>query len=239
MIELQKRQEEVNTTYNIRNYIFAIKTLNTSIESIENTAESLSNYISSDFRIDLSNSIIVLIVMDLQKVRIRTGNSLKQKITDNEAQKIINNMGTNMRTKNYYKAFYNIITDVKFYYENEEGSSGGYHPNETNSILSSIISKIFSFILFLAFCCVAVYCQRKGYCKNSGSSSYHSYSDNVEQRQSSMHNYEGNRNYSFGDNDNSVGGNDYSSGGGGYSGGGDSGGGGGGGGGSGGATGGW
>ena len=48
MIELQKRQEEVNTTYNIRNYIFAIKTLNTSIESIENTAESLSNYISSD-----------------------------------------------------------------------------------------------------------------------------------------------------------------------------------------------
>ena len=71
MIELQKKQKEIYIQYGIRNYIFAIKTLDTSIESIEKAADSLSTYIQNDFKVDMSNSVIALIAMDIQKVRIR------------------------------------------------------------------------------------------------------------------------------------------------------------------------
>ena len=166
MLELKEKQEELYKSYNIRNYIFAVKTLDTSIESIEKAADSLSTFIEKDFKIDMSNSVIALIVMDLQKVRIRTGSSINNKITDTEAQKIISNMGTNMRTKNYYKAFYNIITDIKTYYENEESSG---------TSASSIIIIILFVLGFIGICCLCCYCQRKGYCESSGSS-YYSYS---------------------------------------------------------------
>ena len=229
MMELQKRQGEIYRTYNIRNYIFAVKTLDTSIESIENAANSLSTFIEKDFKVDMSNSVIALIVMDLQKVRIRTGSSLK-KITDSEAQKIISNMGTNMRAKNYYKAFYNIITDIKYYYLNEESSSSSKSKSKNtktannssnNSPLSFLIFVVVIVVFFSSIC----FCQKKGYCKNTGSSSsYHRYKRNRHNRESSIHNYGRDDDNSI---DNSFGGGDYSGGGGG------------GGGGSGGATGGW
>jgi len=166
MLELQKKQEYLYKTYNIRNYIFAVKTLDTSMESIDKAADSLSTYIQNDFKVEMSNSIIALIVMDLQKVRIRIGSSLNNKITDSEAQKIISNMGTNMRAKNYYKAFYNIITDIKNYYENEESSG---------TSASSIILIILLVLGFIGICFLYWYCQIKGYCQRSGSS-YYSYS---------------------------------------------------------------
>lgn len=227
MIELQKKQEEIYEQYRIRNYIFAIKTLDTSIESIEKAADSLSSYIQYDFKVDMSNSVIALIVMDLQKVRIRIGSSLNYKITDSEAQKIISNMGTNMRAKNYYKAFYNIITDIRYYYLNEESSSSSKSKNtktETNSSDNSLLKCIVGLIVIIGIIILISYGQKEGHCKRSelSSSDYHNYG---------------------GDDGHIIGGGGYSGGvgGGGSSGGGSSGGGrgGGSGGNSGGATGGW
>ena len=232
MIELQKKQEEIYEQYRIRNYIFAIKTLDTSIESIEKAADSLSTYIQNDFKVDMSNSVIALIVMDLQKVRIRIGSSLNYKITDSEAQKIISNMGTNMRAKNYYKAFYNIITDIKNYYLNEGSSSSSSSSKATDSTGSSVISTILTIIVIIgiaASCVLYIYCRRKGYCETSRSSSYYSYSEPTYHH-GPPHHHHGPPHHHFGGGHSSGGG--HRSGGGGHSSGG-------GGGHSGGATGGW
>jgi len=180
MIELQKKQEEIYVQYGIRNYIFAIKTLDTSIESIEKAADSLSSYIQYDFKVDMSNSVIALIAMDIQKIRIRLGSTLNKKVTDSEAAKIISNIGTSMRAKNYYKAFYNIITDIKNYYLNEGSSSSSSSSKATDSTGSSVISTILTIIVIIgiaASCVLYIYCRRKGYCETSGSSSYYSYSE--------------------------------------------------------------
>ena len=180
MLELQKKQEYLYKTYNIRNYIFAVKTLDTSMESIDKAADSLSTYIQNDFKVEMSNSIIALIVMDLQKVRIRIGSSLNNKITDSEAQKIISNMGTNMRAKNYYKAFYNIITDIRYYYLNEESSSSSKSKNtktETNSSDNSLLKCIVGLIVIIGIIILISYGQKEGHCKRSelSSSDYHNY----------------------------------------------------------------
>ena len=55
MIKLQKKQEELYRNYTINNYIFAVKTLDTSIETIDKAADSLSTYIGKYYNIGMSN----------------------------------------------------------------------------------------------------------------------------------------------------------------------------------------
>ena len=85
-------------------YIFIIDNLKENLESIEDATFNLCRYLSNYFSINMAESVVALFSMGTRRVRIRTGEITKESITDDEAKKMINNVGTYLKKKNYYEA---------------------------------------------------------------------------------------------------------------------------------------
>ena len=57
--------------------------------------------------------------IETKRVRIRTGEKTKDKITDDECEQIINDLGSNLRNKNYYKVWLTFIEKIDYYINKE------------------------------------------------------------------------------------------------------------------------
>ena len=113
---LYQKQEDIFSKYNISNYIFIVDHLNENLESIEDATFNLCRYLSNYFNISMAESVVALFSMETRRVRIRTGEITKESITDDEAEKMIDNLGSYLRDKNYYEAWIKLIEDIDYYY---------------------------------------------------------------------------------------------------------------------------
>lgn len=113
---LYKMQERLYKDYGIANYIFVVDSLSESYDTIKEAANKLYYYISYDFKINITNSVISLLSINSRRIRIKLGSLTQQKISDSNAQSIINDLKPYLRSKDYYHALMTIIEDINFYY---------------------------------------------------------------------------------------------------------------------------
>lgn len=113
---LYKRLERLFIEYGIANYIFILDSLSESTQLIKFTGDDLRFHISKDFKIDISNSVITIFSMNTRRIGISLGFETKQKITDSNAESIIDDLGPYLRSKDYYNALIKLIDDINFYY---------------------------------------------------------------------------------------------------------------------------
>ena len=92
----------------------------------------------------MAESVVALFSMETRRVRIRTGEITKESITDDEANEMINNLGSYLREGNYYEAWIKLIEDIDYYYN-------------TNTV---IVGLLFGFSI-CAFCCLFVFLYNK------------------------------------------------------------------------------
>ena len=120
---LYQKQEDIFSKYNISNYIFIVDHLNENLESIEDATFNLCRYLSNYFNISMAESVVALFSMETRRVRIRTGEITKESITDDEAEKMIDNLGSYLRGQKYYEAWIKLIEDIDYYYNKYSLSS--------------------------------------------------------------------------------------------------------------------
>ena len=120
---LYQKQEDIFSKYNISNYIFIVDHLNENPESIEDATFNLCRYLSNYFNISMAESVVALFSMETRRVRIRTGEITKESITDDEAEKMIDNLGSYLRGQKYYEAWIKLIEDIDYYYNKYSLSS--------------------------------------------------------------------------------------------------------------------
>ena len=61
--------------------------------------------------------------IETKRVRIRTGEKTKDKITDDECEQIINDLEPILRNKNYYKVWLTFIEKIDYYINKETKTS--------------------------------------------------------------------------------------------------------------------
>ena len=120
---LYQKQEDIFSKYNISNYIFIVDHLKENLESIEDATFNLCRYLSNYFSISMAESVVALFSMKTRRVRIRTGEITKESITDDEAEKMIDNLGSYLRGQKYYEAWIKLIEDIDYYYNKYSLSS--------------------------------------------------------------------------------------------------------------------
>ena len=120
---LYQKQEDIFSKYNISNSIFIVDHLKENLESIEDATFNLCRYLSNYFNISMAESVVALFSMETRRVRIRTGEITKESITDDEAEKMIDNLGSYLRGQKYYEAWIKLIEDIDYYYNKYSLSS--------------------------------------------------------------------------------------------------------------------
>ena len=147
MKKLYEKQKSFFLKRSTSNYIFVVENFYENLESIENGAFHLSQYLYNEFKVKMENSILALFSIQTRKIRIRTGEITKNNLTDSEVEFIISSLGDLLRQKNYYEAFLK-------YYDNLENFM-----NENNSIwfiLIIVIFVILGLVLLSPFIVIAI-----------------------------------------------------------------------------------
>lgn len=67
----------------------------------------------------MEKSVVAFFSIETKRVRIRTGEKTKNKITDYECEQIIIDLGPILRNKNYYKVWLTFIEKIDYYINKE------------------------------------------------------------------------------------------------------------------------
>ena len=110
------KQKKIYNKYGIKNYFFIVDDFDIERENIETVAKNLQLFISKDYGINMSNSIIIFIGIKSRKIRVQIGKSLNNYINDHDAQAIINSMASYMRNEQYYYALNKVLYSIEYYY---------------------------------------------------------------------------------------------------------------------------
>ena len=112
MKKLYDKQKEFFYKWNISNYIFVVDKFDENLESLEDGAFHLSQYLYNEFKVKMQYSILTIFSIQTRRVTIRTGEITKNNITDRDAADTISHLGKLLRKKKYYEAFleyYNFL----------------------------------------------------------------------------------------------------------------------------------
>ena len=148
MKKLYERQKSFFLNRSTSNYIFVVENFDENLESIENGAFHLSQYLYNEFKVKMENSVLALFSIQTRKIRIRTGEITKNNLTDSAAEAIITSLGDLLRQNKYYEAFLKYYDILENYMDNK-GSIW--------DILITIISVI-SALIILSPCIVMAIC---------------------------------------------------------------------------------
>ena len=109
MKKLYEKQKSFFSKWKTSNYIFVVDNFDEDLESIEEGADHLSEYLNNEFKVKMERSVLALFSIQTKRIRIRTGEITKISITDKEAQALISSLRDLLVKNNYYEAF------LKFY----------------------------------------------------------------------------------------------------------------------------
>jgi len=121
MKKLYERQKSFFLNRSTSNYIFVVENFNENLESIENGAFHLSQYLYNEFKVKMENSVLALFSIQTRKIRIRTGEITKNNLADSAAEAIITCLGDLLRQNKYYEAFLKYY-DILENYMDDKGS---------------------------------------------------------------------------------------------------------------------
>ena len=207
---IYEKQEYILNNYGIYSYIFAVKYINESIESLEHFRNNTRNNLKN-FSIDVTSSVFTVVSIDSINGKVYTGAAIRLLyIPDSEAAEIKKNLLNNIRNKNYYNAFLNFVEDIdKYSYKNftiitttssgSHSSFGGGSNNDWMKYTFPIIGVVVLGGLVTLSCCC---CKNKG-CTGSTSNDTYDY----RYRYNYNNNYNDNQNTNCSINNHSVGGN--------------------------------
>ena len=116
---LYEKQEEFFKKYKVSNYIFLVDNLDEKKEVIEEATFNLCKYLYNTYKINMENSIVALFSIETRRLRIRTGENVKYKLTNEELREVINNLGTYLRGKHYYTTLIKYMENINHYYTND------------------------------------------------------------------------------------------------------------------------
>lgn len=157
---LYQKQETLYVNFNIYNYIFLVDYIDENLEGLESCAKKINNQLSRKLNSDSSKSLIILFSMSSKRIRIQPGNSLDSKYSTSVSNQMINNLGTYMRSSDYYGAMEKLIEDIEYYYNKGSSSSD-----------ISTVGTIFIIIGIIIGCVVICYLYKKCGCDQVSSSS--------------------------------------------------------------------
>ena len=143
------KQKLLYENYTLNNYIFLIKNLYESQESIEDVVDNLATKIENTYIIKIKNSVITLFSIETHKMHIRTGKDIMNTITNNEAKEILADLKTDLRNQNYYNACILLIEKIGYYYTHNLSSLYIY-------IILGVIALIIIFIVIYYIKCVCL-----------------------------------------------------------------------------------
>ena len=153
-----QKQRHLYLSYNIPNYLFIVDDFDIDKESIETVSSNLVSYISKDYDIDTSKSIVIFIAIDRRKTRIQIGTKLNDLITDSDCEKTINDMTYYMRNERYYDAFCEALDDIDYYYKLRSSST------DSTTSETHYFGPILVAILFIGLLVVIIFLYRKYGC---------------------------------------------------------------------------
>ena len=153
-----QKQRHLYLSYNIPNYLFIVDDFDIDKESIETISSNLVSYISRDYDIDTSKSIVIFIAIDRRKTRIQMGTKLNDRISDSDGGMIINDMAQYMRNEQYYDAFCKALDEIDYYYNLSPSST--YSPTSETNYARPILIAILLIALFVGI----ILCYRKNGC---------------------------------------------------------------------------
>ena len=113
---LYEKQEDIYNNLKISNFIFVVDYIDENQESIELATKRLRQYLYYAFEVDIDNSIVALFSMKSRRVRISIGKKTNEKITDSDAQSMIDDLASFLRNEEYYEAWLKFVNDIKYYY---------------------------------------------------------------------------------------------------------------------------
>ena len=115
MIELFQKQKEIYDKHSIPNYIFVVDSQDESTEGLTETTHNLAEYLRSRYNIKKEDTIILLVSISPGKIKIRTGDILKIRVTDSKCDTMISNIKLYLQNKNYYEAWNQFFSDINYY----------------------------------------------------------------------------------------------------------------------------
>ena len=104
MIELFQKQKEIYDKHSIPNYISVVDSQDESTEGLTETTHNLAEYLRSRYNIKKEDTIILLVSISPGKIKIRTGDILKIRVSDSKCDTMISNIKIYLKNKNYYEA---------------------------------------------------------------------------------------------------------------------------------------
>jgi len=119
MKNLFDKQKEFFTNRKTSNYIFVVDKFDENLESIQDGAFHLSQYLYNEFKVKMENSVLAIFSIQTRRITIRTGEITKKDIIDSEASSIISSLGDLLRQNNYYEAFLKYYDELDYYIEFE------------------------------------------------------------------------------------------------------------------------
>ena len=114
MKKLYEKQKSFYSKWKTSNYIFVVDNFDESLETIEEGADHLSQYLNNEFEIKMERSVLALFSIQTKRIRIRTGEVTKNSITDKEAQALISSLKDLLVQNNYYEAFLKLYDNLDF-----------------------------------------------------------------------------------------------------------------------------
>ena len=105
MKKLYDKQKAFFSNRKTANYIFVVDKFDENLESLEDGAFHLSQFLYNEFEVKMENSVLAIFSIETRRITIRTGEITKSNIEDTEASSIISSLGDLLRQNNYYEAF--------------------------------------------------------------------------------------------------------------------------------------
>ena len=100
MDKLYNKQRAFFYNRKTSNYIFVVEKFDENLESLEDGAFHLSQYLYNEYQVKMENSVLAIFSIQTRRITIRTGEITKNNITDSEAASIISSIGDLLRQNN-------------------------------------------------------------------------------------------------------------------------------------------
>lgn len=163
MNNLYKKQKEIYNKYGVPNYIFAVDSQDESTETLTNTTHNLAEYLRTTYNVKKEDAIILFVSISPSKIKIRTGDKLKKKITDSQCDQMISNIKPSLKNSKYYEAWNKFLSNIIFYPEEMESSSD---KKTVGEIIEIVASLVIGFTIFMSISCYCSCKKRKMLSKN-------------------------------------------------------------------------
>ena len=161
MLDLYEKQEQLYVNDGILNYFFLVENIDEDSEDLETCADNIIKYINKEFLFTLKKSIIVLFSITSKRLRIQPGTELSSKFSENVCDQMIKNLGSYMRSTDYYNALVQVIKDADSYYNKRTPDPDPDTNSGSGSGSSLSIGNILTIIIILIILVLAVIYKRK------------------------------------------------------------------------------